>query len=227
MISSPLIDIFKYHTSIERFSNAISKNNHCKFKLKGLVGAQDVILGAHSTNQIKKPHLFILNDKEEAAYFLNDIELILKKNILFYPSSYRRPYQIEETDNANVLLRIETLNQINRKQNPIIVSYPEAIFEKVINQKQLKSHSLDIKKGDELTLKFISECLQEYKFERVDFVVEPGQYSVRGGIIDVFSFSNENPYRIEFFDKEVESIRLFDINTQRSKKRLNSSKCCS
>ncbi|MGC6429171.1 MAG: transcription-repair coupling factor [Flavobacteriales bacterium] len=220
MISSPLIDIFKNHTSIERFSNAISKNKHCKFKLKGLVGAQDVILGAHSTNEIKKPHLFILNDKEEAAYFLNDIELILKKNILFYPSSYRRPYQIEETDNANVLLRIETLNQINRKQNPIIVSYPEAIFEKVINQKQLKSHSLDIKKGDEITLKFISECLQEYKFERVDFVVEPGQYSVRGGIIDVFSFSNENPYRIEFFDKEVESIRLFDINTQRSKKDL-------
>ena len=188
--------------------------------MKGLTGAQDVIIAAQAVKELKNSHLFILNDKEEAAYFINDLELILKKDILFYPSSYRRPYQIEETDNANILLRIETLNKINRQKQSIIISYPEAIFEKVINQKQLSNKSLDIQKGDELSIRFINECLQEYNFEKVEFVVEPGQYSVRGGIIDVFSFSNENPYRIEFFDEEIESIRTFDINSQRSKEQL-------
>ena len=220
MISSPLIDLYKNHSCIERLSKAISSEKNSKFRMKGLIGAQDVIIAAQAVKEIKKSHLFILNDKEEAAYFINDLELILKNEILFYPSSYRRPYQIEETDNANILLRIETLNKINRQKQSIIISYPEAIFEKVINQKQLRNNSLDIQKGDQLSIRFVNECLQEYKFEKVEFVVEPGQYSVRGGIIDVFSFSNENPYRIEFFDEEIESIRTFDINSQRSKEQL-------
>ena len=220
MISSPLIDLYKNHSCIERLSKTISKDRNSKFRIKGLIGAQDVIIASQAIETIKKPHLFILNDKEEAAYFINDLELILKRQILFYPSSYRRPYQIEETDNANVLLRIETLNKINRQKQSIIISYPEAIFEKVINQKQLKNRSLEISKGDELSIDFLNECLQEYKFEKVEFVVEPGQYSVRGGIIDVFSYSNEDPYRIEFFDKEIESIRTFDLNSQRSKNQI-------
>ena len=210
MISSPLIDLYKNHSCIDRLSNAISKEKNSKFRMKGLTGVQDVIIAAQAVKELKNSHLFILNDKEEAAYFINDLELILKKDILFYPSSYRRPYQIEETDNANILLRIETLNKINRQKQSIIISYPEAIFEKVINQKQLSNKSLDIQKGDELSIRFINECLQEYNFEKVEFVVEPGQYSVRGGIIDVFSFSNENPYRIEFFDEEIESIQRMD-----------------
>ncbi len=220
MISNSLIESYKNHSCIERLSKTISKEKNTKFRIKGLIGAQDVLIAAQAIKEIKKSHLFILNDKEEAAYFINDLELILNDQILFYPSSYRRPYQIEETDNANILLRIETLNKINRQKQSVIISYPEAIFEKVINQKQLNKRSLEINKGVKLSIPFINECLQEYKFEKVEFVVEPGQYSVRGGIIDVFSYSNEDPFRIEFFDKEIESIRTFDLNSQRSKKQI-------
>ena len=219
MISSPLIDLFKNHSCIERLSKVISADKSSKFRMKGLIGAQDVIIAAQAIKEIKKSHLFILNDKEEAAYFINDLELILKNEVLFYPSSYRRPYQIEETDNANILLRIETLNKINRQKQSIIISYPEAIFEKVISQEQLKNNSLDIQTNDSISIDFLNDCLQEYHFEMVDFVIEPGQYSIRGGIVDIFSFSNELPYRIEFFDEEVESIRTFDINSQRSKEK--------
>jgi transcription-repair coupling factor (superfamily II helicase) len=195
----------------------LEQKANCKFHLKGLVGSQDVLLAASAVQEIKRPQLFILSDKEEAAYFLNDLENILEKEVLFFPGSYRRPYQIEETDNANVLLRAEVLNTLNHQRYPIIVSYPEALFEKVVSQKHLKQNSLDVKRGDTLSIDFLNDTLQEYGFERVDFVVEPGQYAVRGGIVDIFSFSNELPYRMEFFDEEVESIRTFDINSQLSK----------
>src|SRR5690606_18262625 len=165
-----------------------------------------------------QPFLLIVNDKEEAAYYLNDLEnLISKEDVLFYPSSYRRPYQIEETDNAIVLLRAEVLNRINAKKKPfIIVSYTDALFEKVVTRKDLEKNTLKIAVGDLFTIDNVNEKLFEYEFRRVDFVTEPGEFSVRGGIIDVFSFSNENPYRIEFFGNEIDSIRSFDVETQLS-----------
>ena len=168
------------------------------------------------------PYLLIFNDKEEAAYYLNDLEQLLgDKNVLFYPGSYRRPYQIEETDNANVLLRSEVLNRINSRKKPaIIVTYTTALFEKVVTKKELEKNTLKITLGENLSLDFVNEILFEYKFRRVDFVTEPGDFSVRGGIIDVFSFSNNEPYRIEFFGDEIESIRSFDVETQLSKNKL-------
>lgn len=162
--------------------------------------------------------LLIFNDKEEAAYHLNDLEQLLsKEQVLFYPGSFRRPYQIEETDNANILLRAEVLNRLNTQKKPIIiVSYTDALFEKVITRKQLNQNTLKIAVGDQITIDFVNEVLFEYNFKRVDFVSEPGEFSVRGGIIDVFSFSNENPFRIEFFGDEIDSIRTFDVETQLS-----------
>ncbi|HAT67635.1 MAG TPA: transcription-repair coupling factor, partial [Flavobacteriaceae bacterium] len=116
--------------------------------------------------------------------------------------------QIEETDNANVLLRSEVLNRINSRKKPaLIVTYPEALFEKVVTRKELERNTLKIANGDELSIDFVNEVLFEYKFKRTDFVTEPGEFSVRGGILDVFSFSNDEPYRIEFFGDEIESIR--------------------
>ena len=142
---------------------------------------------------------------------------------MFYPGSYRRPYQIEETDNANVLLRAEVLNRINSRKKPaVIVSYPTALFEKVVTKKELEKNTLKIKLNENLSIDFINEILFEYNFNRVDFVTEPGEFSVRGGIIDVFSYSNDEPYRIEFFGDEVDSIRTFDVETQLSKEKLNS-----
>ena len=160
----------------------------------------------------------MLKDKEEAAYFLNDLEQLVGANeVLFYPGSYRRPYQIEETDNANVLLRAEVLNRINSRKKPaIIVTYPDALFEKVVTRKELDKNTLKIKLDDTLSLDFLNEVLFEYQFKRVDFVTEPGEFSVRGGIVDVFSFSHDVPYRIEFFGDEVDSIRTFDVETQLS-----------
>ena len=166
--------------------------------------------------------LFVEDDKEQAAYLLNDLELLLgQEQVLFFPSSYRRPYQTEETDNANVLLRAEVLSQLQQGAR-VVVSYSEALFEKVLTRQQLDKNTLTLKRGEHLSLDTLNETLFEYQFQRVDFVSEPGEFSVRGGIVDVFSFSNDTPYRIEFFSDVVESIRTFDVETQLSLQQVSS-----
>lgn len=202
---------------------AASLPNRGKFNATGLVGSSLSFVIHALFKKSELPFLVICNDKEEAAYYLNDLEqLINEQDVLFYPGSYRRPYQIEETDNANVLLRAEVLNRINSRKKPaIIVSYAEAIFEKVVTRKELERNTLKVNINDKLSIDFINETLFEYSFKRVDFVTEPGEFSVRGGIIDVFSFSNDVPYRIEFFGDEVDSIRTFDVETQLSKEKVS------
>ncbi|HPF10475.1 MAG TPA: transcription-repair coupling factor [Flavobacteriaceae bacterium] len=189
-----------------------------KTHVSGLVGsALSLVIGdLFKTSEL--PFLVIFNDKEEAAYHLNDLENLLgDQQVLFYPGSYRRPYQIEETDNANVLLRSEVLNRINSRKKPaLIITYPDALFEKVVTRKELERNTLKMSVGDELSIDFVNEVLFEYQFKRTDFVTEPGEFSVRGGILDVFSFSHDEPYRIEFFGNEIESIRTFDVETQLS-----------
>jgi len=194
--------------------------NH--FQITNMVGSSLSFVISETFKKADKTYLIILNDKEEAAYLLNDLEQLLgNKNVLFYPGSYRRPYQIDETDNANVLLRSEVLNRINSRKKPaVIVTYPEALFEKVVTKKELQKNTLKLTLSENVSLDFVNEVLFEYNFNRVDFVTEPGDFSVRGGIIDVFSFSNDEPYRIEFFGDEVDSIRTFDIETQLSKEKL-------
>ncbi|MFY0482302.1 transcription-repair coupling factor [Flavobacterium sp. PLA-1-15] len=189
-----------------------------KIHLKGLIGSSLSFVVKSLFTKTENPYLLILNDKEEAAYYLNDLEqLINNEDVLFYPGSYRNPYQIEDVDNASILLRAEVLNRINSRKKPaIIVTYPEAIFEKVVTKKELDKNTLKVSVGDQISIDFINEVLFEYEFKRVDFITEPGEFSVRGGIIDVFSFSNDNPYRIEFFGNEVDSIRSFDVETQLS-----------
>ena len=191
--------------------------------LKGLTGSALSFVISDVFKNSELPFLLVFNDKEEAAYYLNDLEqLVGEKDVLFYPGSYRRPYQIEETDNANVLLRAEVLNRINSRKKPaVIVTYPDALFEKVVTRKELDKNTLKIKLNDSLSLDFLNEVLFEYQFKRVDFVTEPGEFSVRGGIVDVFSFSNDEPYRIEFYGDEVDSIRTFDVETQLSTEKVN------
>lgn len=193
-----------------------------KIQVSGLVGSSLSLVIAETFSISELPFLLIFNDKEEAAYHLNDLENLLgDQNVLFYPGSYRRPYQIEETDNANVLLRSEVLNRINSRKKPaLIVTYPEALFEKVVTRKELERNTLKIAVNDQLSIDFVNEVLFEYNFKRTDFVTEPGEFSVRGGILDVFSFSNDEPYRIEFFGDEVDSIRTFDVETQLSLERV-------
>ena len=193
-----------------------------RVQVKGLTGSSLSFVLSDAFQNAQKPFLLVFDDKEEAAYYLNDLEqLIGDKDVLFYPGSYRRPYQIEETDNANVLLRAEVLNRINSRKKPaVIVTYPDALFEKVVTRRELQKNTLKVKLEDTLSLDFLNEVLFEYKFKRVDFVTEPGEFSVRGGIVDVFSFAHDEPYRIEFFGDEVDSIRTFDVETQLSTEKV-------
>jgi transcription-repair coupling factor (superfamily II helicase) len=221
-VSKTLISqTFSQTLQVQNLQNSIAQTQN-KTHLKGLVGSSFSIVVSEVFKSAEKPFLLIFDDKEEAAYYLNDLEqLINDKDVLFYPGSYRRPYQIEETNNANVLLRAEVLNRINSRKKPcIIVTYPDALFEKVVTKKELEKNTLKIAVGNELSIDFVNEVLFEYKFKRVDFVTEPGEFSVRGGIIDVFSFSHDEPYRIEFFGDEVDSIRTFDVETQLSTERI-------
>ncbi|MEO9892371.1 transcription-repair coupling factor [Aurantibacter sp.] len=197
-------------------------NTHNNILIKNLSGSALSFVLSDAFKNTDKPFLLIFDDKEEAAYFLNDLEQLIGTNdSLFYPGSYRRPYQIEETDNANVLLRAEVLNRINSRKKPaIIVTYPDALFEKVVTRRELEKNTLKIKLDDTLSLDFLNEVLFEYQFKRVDFVTEPGEFSVRGGIVDVFSFAHDQPYRIEFFGDEVDSIRTFDVETQLSTEKV-------
>jgi transcription-repair coupling factor (superfamily II helicase) len=202
-------------TLAEQINSAQSKN----FRLKGLSGSLDAVYIASLAQICKKPALILLHDKEEAAYFQNDLQnLLFPKEVLFFPSSYKRPYSFDETENANILMRTEVLNKISLQQDPlpIIVSYPEALAEKVINKRTLESNTFSVKLNEKLDVAFLEEFLHSYDFDKTDFVFEAGQFAVRGGIIDVFSFSHELPYRIELFGDEVESIRSFDPDSQLS-----------
>ncbi|MBI2721876.1 MAG: transcription-repair coupling factor [Bacteroidetes bacterium] len=162
--------------------------------------------------------VIIASDQEKAAYLLNDIEsLIREKKVLFFPETYRQPYQIEKTTNANIQERTEVLNLVSKENfSGIVVTYPNALCEKVAQKLKLNQNTLQIRKGEKLSIEFISEFLLSYNFENVDFVFEPGQFSIRGGIIDVYSFANESPYRIELFGNEVEDIKTFDPASQLS-----------
>ncbi|MGQ8338086.1 transcription-repair coupling factor [Sunxiuqinia sp. A32] len=198
------------------------KNPGEKIHLHGLVGSSLSVVVSSLAEKHKKPLIIVLNDKEEAAYFYDDlINLQTPTPVFFFPGSYKRATQYDKPEQENVILRTEVLNQLRESNQLCVITYPEALSEKVISGEGLASHSFDIKKGDKLSTSFLNDVLFEYDFERVDFVVEPGQYSIRGSLIDIYSFSNEDPYRIDFFGDEVDSIRSFDIDNQISKEQLN------
>lgn len=196
--------------------------DQAKISLKGLEGSGRAVVADAVIQTHKGFHLFILSDKEEAAFFFNDLQNLNKnaQTYFFFPHSYKVPYQFEQIDNANVVSRAEVMDRVNRGNNSVIVTYPQAIFEKVITKKNFAKNIMEIKKGVEYSIDFINELLIEHGFEKVDFVYEPGQFAVRGGIVDIFSFSNDEPFRVEFFGDEVESIRTFNPVNQLSIKSL-------
>ena len=216
MIQNKVVSLIQNASTVKKLEEALALPK-TEIAINGLVGSSLSLILAHLFSKSSSNFLLVLDNKEEAAYYLNDLEQLLPENqALFYPASYRRPYEIETTDNANVLLRSEVLNRINQPQPFCIITYPEALFEKVISKKELQKQTLELTVGAQLSIDFVNEVLFEYHFKRTDFVTEPGEFSVRGGILDVFSFSNDNPYRIEFFGNEIESIRTFDVETQLS-----------
>jgi len=192
--------------------------------LKGLTGSAASMVCSSAFTQSKKNHLLcILNDLEDAGYFYHDCCQILgETDVLFFPSQFKRNIRYGQKDPANEILRTEVLSRLNNTSQPcLIISYPEAIAEKVVSGNRLKNNTLTINLDEKIDSIFVADVLDSYGFDRVDYVYEPGQYAVRGSIIDVFSFSNEYPYRIDFFGDEVESIRSFDVETQLSKEKLD------
>ena len=214
------LDFFRAYKPIEQTTKALADKD-ARINWKGLVGSSKSICAAATSDQVPGNHVYVLSDKEEAAYFLNDLQGLYPENkrILFYPASYRVPYQIEETDNANVVARAEALERISQGSNTWIITYPQALFEKIPTKKKLIENTMKIQNGSSYSIDFLNDLLLEYHFERVDFVYEPGQFSIRGGIVDVFSYANDFPFRIEFFGDEVDSIRTFDPATQLSEKK--------
>ncbi|MBX7202391.1 MAG: transcription-repair coupling factor [Bacteroidia bacterium] len=193
---------------------------------QGLAGSMRSFVLAAAWQKLKRCMLVILPDKEEALYLFNDLENITgEAQVHFFPSSYKKRYTSETHDPGGKLLRAEVLTRIQSGKNyPLIVTYPEAIIEKVVAASTLNTNTFSLGVGEQVSTDFLNELLYEYGFERVDFVTEPGQFAVRGGIIDLFSFSDASPYRIEFFGEEVESLRIFDPVTQVSEKTLNTIK---
>ena len=216
---SDLIKLYKNDGLIQTIAEAIKPNDGHSVQIKGLSGSLDAVIGAAIYGIGHQNHLFILHDKEEAAYFFNDIQSLLEnKEILFFPTSYKRPYAFDEIENANVLQRAEVLNSMNNKSSAgeIIISYPEALTEKVISKKVLRENTFSLAVGETVSPDTITSLLADFDFEKVDFVFEAGQYSVRGGIIDVYSYAHDLPYRVELFGDDIEGIRTFDPNTQTS-----------
>ncbi len=214
---------YKESAQTQEIVHGLDSSQPSRLLLSGIIGAQDAFVLTAVFTQSKHTHLFIASDKEEAAYYQNTLDnLTSKQQVLFFPDSFKRPGVFEELDNNNVLIRTETINKVNAEFNPseIIVTYPEALFEKVVDPRHLEAKKIIIKKDESLDVDTIVELLVEYGFERTDFVYEPGQFSIRGGIVDIFSFGNEWPYRVELFDEEVESIRLFNPTTQLSIKNI-------
>jgi transcription-repair coupling factor (superfamily II helicase) len=210
------------YSQSEKYATLAAALNHSKtdvVHLKGLVGSVDAVLAASYYTQTNRSQLFVFNNQEDARYFYADLENLLEgKTVLYFPPSYRKPFVVTQQDSTQVLERAEVLNRLNQHSSTgeLVVTSAEALCELVIGEKELTQNTFELKVGQAFDLEFFMEFLTEHHFERADFVYEAGQFSIRGGIVDVFSFSNDYPYRIEFFDNEIESIRTFDTATQLS-----------
>ena len=188
-------------------------------KIDQSIGAQQAFIIRALYDHGLVNHVFVAIDKEEAAYLQNTLDNISPEKIIsLLPDSFKRPLHFDELDSHNVLQRTEAINRMSLKlgRGEIVITYPEALFEKVVDPQIIHKQRIEISLGESLDLDTILELLVEYGFDREEFVFEPGQFSIRGGIIDIFSFGNEWPYRIELFDDEVESIRTFHPGNQLS-----------
>ena len=217
-----LLSYFSSRPSVISISSRIAEPGAQHIHLNGLIGSSQAMIMAAVSTHGNQSHVVILNDNEEAAYFLNDLENILGEgHAFFFPASYKKSFHVDEADNSNILMRAEVLSRLNRNSKTLVITYPEAIAEKVVTRRNLELNSIAMRVKDSISISFINEFLLHHEFENVDFVQQAGEFSIRGGIVDIYSFANELPYRIEFFGDEVESIRTFDPETQLSVQAMN------
>ena len=239
-----LTELYQESTLVGQIASKL-QGAKVRIHVDGLVGSLPAVTIAALANRMPTvSQLVIAPSKEEAFYMQNDIEALLNvdelkssddnistyqpanpstSKVMLFPTSYRKAYHYDpdETDNANLLMRTEVLKALGGAEPAIVVSYPEALAEKVVAPKTLGSKTLRVVKGARIDMWDLVEKLEELGFEREDFVVDPGHFAVRGGIVDVFSFASDLPFRIEFFDDEVSSLRTYDTVTQLSVKQLD------
>ena len=231
-----LLDSYRNDAQVSALAAALDGEG-ARVRVAGLSGSLNAVLAASLfASDGRSTHLLIAADKEEAFYLLNDMETLLDdvekdadhKRVLLFPTTYRRPYshrdenEASEVDNANELQRTEVIRQLSSGRPIVVVTYPEALSEKVVSSRTLSRHTLQLAQGGRLDIDQVIALMQDYNFERVDFVVEPGQYAVRGGIVDIYSYGSDMPYRIELFDDVIDSLRSFDPVTQLSARRHDS-----
>ncbi len=210
------------HPAVQELFLQIGKQAS-KTHLQSTAGSASSFIASATFEHEPAPMLFILPDREEAAYFLNDMEnLNPGKKVFFFPSSYRKPFKLNAHENASIQMRTEVLSHINKhSQSFIVVSYAEAVAENVVTRHALEKNTIEARVGEHLSIDFVNDFLTENNFHRTDFVFEPGQFAIRGGIVDVYSYAYELPFRIEFDGNKIESIRSFDPVTQLSEKNLH------
>ena len=206
----------------------LQENRGSNIFLQGQQASATPLLFAAVATEIKQTFLFVLQDADEAGYFYHDLTQVMgTQNVLFFPSSFKRSVKYGQRDSANEILRTEVLARVSARDNQateslLIISYPEALSELVVSKQHLDERRLSLKTGQQqIDITDIAHKLREYGFQEVDYVYEPGQYSVRGSILDVYSFSCENPFRIDFFGREIDTIRTFEVQDQLSKDKLN------
>ena len=216
---------------VAALAKALGNVREKSISLGGLLGSSaPMVFAALSRFEIRGTRcentiLFILNDAEEAGYFYHDLtQMMGEKSVLFFPSSYRRSVKYAQRDSANEILRTEALSQLSSHLSPLtshlyIVSYPEAVAELVVSKKRLDSRTLTLVTGQTISTADIEATLRDFGFREVDYVYEPGQFALRGSILDVFSFSCEYPFRIDFFGDDIDTIRTFEVEDQLSKER--------
>lgn len=208
--------LYRRLPQVRELSEWLENKRTKSISLSGLLASAAPVMFSGLNSE--RPFLFILNDDEEAGYFYNDMVHILgAEKTLFFPSPYRYTKKYSQQDAANEILRTEVMAKLaGGAESPYIVTYPEALTELVESIETLKKNTLQVRVGETIDTAFIKETLLEYGFCQVDYVYEPGQFAVRGSIVDVFSYSCEYPYRIDFFSDDVDSIRTFDVQTQLS-----------
>jgi transcription-repair coupling factor (superfamily II helicase) len=220
------LDIAQLQQIVEKHPNITAAADLLKkvqvLSVRRLHGSSYAMFAAGMFHKFPQTYLFILNDGEKAGYFYHDLtQIIGTKDVLFFPSAYKRAAKYGQIDPANEILRTEVLNRLQSKKFPVVlVSYPDALAEKTVSKDIFQKNTLRLSVGEQVDRSFVAQVLESYRFQYVDYVYEPGQYAVRGSILDVFSFSSEYPFRIDFFGNEIETIRSFDVETQLSKEKL-------
>ena len=226
MESKELQKIFAAHPGVEALVNLKEENGKKNILIGGLTGSSSaLILSGLRARLPEQTMLLIMNDAEEAGYMYHDmVQACGEENILFFPSSFRRAMKYGHEDDAGRILRTEVMSRLinrHRKEGLTIVSHPDAIAEKAVSQKALEECSINIKTGTNIERAFLEKRLSELKFKEVTYVYEPGEFAVRGSLIDIYSFSSELPFRIDFFGDMVESIRCFEVESQLTKQKVD------